>query len=52
VPLAFFFAYAWRTPVSWIWGVIVADHMARALWLAQSFRRGAWRSGLAAESHA
>jgi putative MATE family efflux protein len=44
VPLAFLFAYAWRLPVSWIWGVIVADHMARAVWLAASFRRGAWRS--------
>ena len=46
VPLAFLFAFVWRTPVSWIWGVIVADHMARALWLAASFRRGAWRGGL------
>lgn len=46
VPLAFFFAYALRAPVVWIWGVIVADHLARALWLGASFRRGAWRGGL------
>jgi putative MATE family efflux protein len=47
VPLAFLFAYALRAPVVWIWGVIVADHLARALWLGASFRRGAWRGGLA-----
>jgi putative MATE family efflux protein len=46
VPLAFWFAYALRLPVLWIWGVIVADHLARALWLGASFRRGAWQSGL------
>ena len=46
VPLAFLFAIVWRMPVSWIWGVIVADHLARALWLAASFRRGAWQRGL------
>lgn len=47
VPLACLFAYAFRAPVVWIWAVIVADHMARALWLAFSFQRGAWRGGLA-----
>jgi putative MATE family efflux protein len=46
VPLAFLFAIALRLPVTWIWGVIVADHMARAIWLAASFRRGRWRAGL------
>jgi putative MATE family efflux protein len=51
VPLAFAFAYALRAPVVWIWGVIVADHIARAVWLAASFRRGAWQSGLRAHSH-
>jgi putative MATE family efflux protein len=48
VPLACLFAYAWRMPVSWIWGVIVADHMARAVWLAASFRRGSWRGAVRA----
>lgn len=46
VPLACFFAYGLRAPVVWIWGVIVADHLARALWLGASFRRGGWRGGL------
>lgn len=48
VPLAFLFAYAFRAPVLWIWGVIVVDHTARAIWLAAAFQRGAWRRGLAA----
>ena len=42
VPLAFAFAYALHAPVVWIWGIIVGDHLARAGWLAMSFRRGRW----------
>ena len=26
----------------WIWLVILGDHVARAIWLALSFRRGRW----------
>jgi hypothetical protein len=28
--------------VLWIWLVILGDHVARAVWLAESFRRGRW----------
>lgn len=43
VPLALVFGYVLGAPVVWIWLVIFADHVARALWLAASFRRGRWR---------
>jgi putative MATE family efflux protein len=48
VPLAAVFAYVLETDVIWIWIVIAADHVSRMLWLAVSFRRGAWRERLAA----
>ncbi len=44
VPLAFAFALLWDAPVLWIWLVILLDHVARAVWLAASFRRGCWAS--------
>jgi putative MATE family efflux protein len=42
VPLAFLLAWAFDAPVLWIWLVILGDHVARAVWLAASFRRGRW----------
>ena len=42
VPLAFLFAGVFDAPVLWIWLVILGDHVARAIWLAVSFRRGRW----------
>jgi putative MATE family efflux protein len=42
VPLAFLFAVVFDAPVLWIWLVILGDHVARAVWLALSFRRGRW----------
>ena len=42
VPLAFLLAGAFDAPVLWIWLVILFDHVARAIWLAGSFRRGRW----------
>lgn len=44
VPLAFLFAGAFDAPVLWIWLVIFGDHVARAVWLVLSFRRGRWMS--------
>jgi putative MATE family efflux protein len=44
VPLAFLFALGFGAPVLWIWLVILGDHVARAVWLAVSFRRGRWAS--------
>jgi putative MATE family efflux protein len=43
VPLAFL-AAALGAPVVWVWLVILADHVARAVWLALSFRGGRWAS--------
>jgi putative MATE family efflux protein len=45
VPLAFFFAYVLEAPVIWIWVVILGDHVARWIWLHESFRRGRWARG-------
>jgi putative MATE family efflux protein len=44
VPLAFLLALVLGAPVLWVWLVILADHVARAVWLAHSFRRGRWAS--------
>jgi putative MATE family efflux protein len=44
VPLAFVLALGFDAPVLWIWLVILFDHVARAVWLALSFRRGRWAS--------
>jgi putative MATE family efflux protein len=43
VPLAFL-AAALGAPVIWVWLVILGDHVARAVWLALSFKRGRWAS--------
>jgi putative MATE family efflux protein len=45
IPLAFWFAFVWQTEVIWIWLVIFGDHVARAIWLSESFRRGRWARG-------
>ena len=42
VPLAFLFAQRCERRCSWIWLVILGDHVARAVWLAMSFQRGGW----------
>ncbi len=46
VPLAFACAYWLRADVLWVWLIIIADHVARAVWLAASFRRGGWDARL------
>jgi len=46
VPLACLFAWVWKLDLIWIWYAILVDHMARAAWLAFSFRRGAWANSL------
>jgi putative MATE family efflux protein len=48
VPLAFLFALVFDAPVLWIWLVILGDHVARAVWLAVSFRSGRWATRRAA----
>ena len=39
-PVAFFLAFVLRTDVIWVWYALMIDHLARAVWLAWSFRRG------------
>lgn len=43
VPLAWLLAniLGWR--LEWIWAVLILDHFSRAIWMAEGFRRGAWR---------
>ena len=42
VPLAIFFAMVLEAPIMWVWCTLIVDHVARALWLTISFRRGRW----------
>jgi putative MATE family efflux protein len=44
VPLAVACAHWLDLPLIWVWGAILFDHLARALWLTASFRRGRWRN--------
>jgi putative MATE family efflux protein len=39
-PIAFLLAFVLRTDVVWVWYALMIDHLARAIWLAWSFRRG------------
>jgi putative MATE family efflux protein len=43
VPLSVLFGVVLQTPVTWVWAILVADHLVRASWLGWSFRRGRWR---------
>ena len=42
VPLALIFAIVLQAPVVWVWYTLIIDHVARAIWLTISFRRGRW----------
>ncbi len=42
VPLSITFAFVLEAPLIWVWGAIIADHIARSAYLAWSFRRGRW----------
>jgi putative MATE family efflux protein len=44
VPLSVLVAYVLRADLTWVWAVILFDHVARSAWLAVSFRRGRWRT--------
>ena len=43
VPLAVLFAWWLHWDLMWVWSALVFDHLARSIWLANSFRRGGWR---------
>jgi putative MATE family efflux protein len=43
VPVAFLFAKVLVLPLVWVWAALILDHVSRCLWLAVTFRRGAWR---------
>jgi Na+-driven multidrug efflux pump len=44
IPLAMLFGYGLHSSVVWVWYALTLDHLARASWLAWSFRRQRWRS--------
>jgi len=52
VPLAWLFAQNVTLDVIWVWGALIADHCARAVWMTLSFRGGHWhrRLGLGEEA--
>lgn len=43
VPVAWACASLIGTPVLWLWGALVLDHLARALWMAWAFLGGRWQ---------
>jgi len=52
VPLAVLVAYVLHADLTWVWAVILFDHVTRSAWLAVSFRRGRWRSSTGAAPRA
>lgn len=46
VPLAFLFAELLELPLVWVWVALIFDHLARALLLFRTFRRGTWQAGV------
>ena len=42
VPLALLFAVVLQAPIMWVWCTLIVDHLARAVWMTISFRRGRW----------
>lgn len=42
VPLAYAFTRL-DLPLPWMWGALVVDHVARAVWVGSAFARGRWR---------
>jgi Na+-driven multidrug efflux pump len=42
VPIATLCAHVLHTGLVWLWAVLILDHIARAAWLAASFRRRTW----------
>ncbi len=44
VPLALLCAAVLEADVIYVWLVMVCDHLVRLIWLAFSFRRGAWKT--------
>jgi Na+-driven multidrug efflux pump len=43
VPISWLCARWLHTDVIWLWGALVFDHLARALWLLWAYRRGRWQ---------
>jgi putative MATE family efflux protein len=43
VPISWLCARWLHTDVIWLWGALVVDHLARALWLLWAYRRGRWQ---------
>jgi putative MATE family efflux protein len=48
VPLGYLFGEALRLPLPWVWGIMLIDHLARAVWLLWSFHRGHWQRAVGA----
>ena len=43
VPVAIVLGAVLEMEVVWLWATLIFDHIARTLWMAQSFVRGKWR---------
>jgi len=43
VPVAILLGAVLEMDVVWLWATLIFDHIARTLWMAQSFVRGKWR---------
>ena len=48
VPLSFLFANVLALPLFWIWAIMVADHVSRAIWLGWAFHTSDWQARVGA----
>lgn len=42
VPLGYLSAQVFHLGLSWVWSIMLIDHVSRALWLSHAFRHGDW----------
>ena len=43
VPVALLLGAVLEMDIVWLWATLIFDHIARTIWMAQSFVRGKWR---------
>jgi putative MATE family efflux protein len=44
VPLGYLFAIVLGLPLFWVWAIMVADHLSRAVWLSRAFQASDWQA--------
>lgn len=50
VPLGYVFSSVLGLSLAWVWAIMLLDHLCRAVWLVQVFRKGSWDQKLGDEA--